>query len=74
MRCSAASSPEPVADEVERERDPEGEEGGDTPGRRVAVPVPLRVGEDEHRAGGGDRHDDDELPEAEVLQPPLTSA
>ena len=74
MQYSAASTPEPVADEVERQRDPQGEESGDAPGRRMTAPVPLRVSEDEHRARGGDRHDDEELPEAEVLQPPLMSA
>lgn len=39
----------------------------------MTVAVPLGVREDEHRSGGGYRYDDEELSEAELLQPPVTS-
>jgi hypothetical protein len=52
-----------VADEVDGNCDPGGEEGEDAPRRCVPVAAAISMAKDEHREYGGDGDRDDELAE-----------
>ena len=56
-----AALSEPVAEDVERDRDQRGEEGEHSPGSRVAAPVFVGVAEDQHREPGREHDCDHEV-------------